>query len=559
MTSKIKYISTAGLLTVLFITSCVKKLDDAYINPNAATRQPVEIIFPAMIGTMIGNSHAAANSFGIAGDIINVARYIQYWNNYQRTTAENGATQFDQMGGVTGSGTAMINTWSMFYWTHGTNLNKIMEWGSEEEKWDFVGAAWALRAWGLFETTQQYGDIVVREAWLSQLQFNYDEQSLAYDSVRAACHRAISFLNRTDGKMDPAKFGASDFYLNKGDLGKWKKFVYGVLARSYAYLHNKSIYSADSVIKYASLSCLTNADNIVATFQNTGITGTKNYMGSTRANINNAATGIRQSKYIADLMSGANPLAFTGTFDPRAWYMLRENPNGTFKGYTASFSAAINPVLPLGDSSRSFAGTLYQTVGYLSPEQGRYIFRDDAPFPVMTASEMQFNIAEALLRSSKFAEAKAAYINAISLNFDMLATLFAANIPAGKEINAANKAAYLASPAVVPAGNITLTHIMLQKYIALYGWGTQETWSDMRRYHYKDLDPATGQQVYANFKVPTGVDLNTAFGNNNGKLVYRVRPSYNSEYIYNIPALTAVGGYPPGNDYHTKEMWFSQK
>jgi hypothetical protein len=561
MKLNIKKIAIVGLLGTILLNSCAKKLDDAYLNPNASTKQPVEVMFPAMIGTMVGNSHASANSYGIAGDIINVSRYIQYWNNYTKTTAENGGTQFDQMGGVTASGTSMINTWSMFYWTHGPNINRIIEWGSEEQKWDFVGAAFVLRAWGWLETTNEYGDIIVSEAFNpSQLQFNYDDQSLAYDSARSAALKALTFLNRTDGNMNPTNFAASDFYLNKGDLNKWKKFAYGVLARSYAYLNNKTTYSADSVIKYATLSCTTNADNIVATFQNTAISGTKNYFGSTRGNVNSANTGLRQSKFIADLMTGANPSAFTGAFDPRTPYLLRENPNGTYKGYSPSFSALINPVLPLGDSSQSFMGTPYQTVGYLNPEQGRYIFRDAAPFPVMTASEMQFILAEALLRKGDQNGAKTAYTNAISLNIDMLASLYPVNIPAGKEITFANKTVYLSNPGIIPLGNITLTHIMLQKYIALYGWGAQETWVDMRRYHYdKDLDPATGQPVYANFKVPTGADLNSLFGNNNGKPVTRIRPSYNSEYIYNIPALTKVGAYPPGNDYHTKEMWFSQK
>jgi len=98
----------------------------------------------------------------------------------------------------------------------------------------------------------------------------------------------------------------------------------------------------------------------------------------------------------------------------------------------------------------------------------------------------------------------------------------------------------------------------------MYAWGVHETWVDMRRFHYSDIDPATSQQVYAGFKVPTGPstaggDLYSgSIGSNNGKLVYRTRPRYNSEYLYNIPALTSIGAYPVGNDYHTKECWFSK-
>jgi hypothetical protein len=95
---------------------------------------------------------------------------------------------------------------------------------------------------------------------------------------------------------------------------------------------------------------------------------------------------------------------------------------------------------------------------------------------------------------------------------------------------------------------------MLQKYIALYGWGMNETWTDMRRYHYTDIEPGTTNQVYADFTPPTGLDL---YVNNKGNLVYRARPRYNSEYLYNVAELTRLGAMEL--DYHTKEQWFSQK
>ena len=77
--------------------------------------------------------------------------------------------------------------------------------------------------------------------------------------------------------MNPTKFAASDFYFNKGDLGRWKKFVHGILARSFAYIHNKITYNPDSVIFHADLAMTTNTDNATAKFQSTGITGTSNY------------------------------------------------------------------------------------------------------------------------------------------------------------------------------------------------------------------------------------------------------------------------------------------
>ena len=73
------------------------------------------------------------------------------------------------------------------------------------------------------------------------------------------------------------------------------------------------------------------------------------------------------------------------------------------------------------------------------------------------------------------------------------------------QITAAEKAAFLADPddrADRPDA-LTLTQIMSQKYIAQWAWGHNELWMDMRRYHYTDIDPASGKQVFPGFAPPT--------------------------------------------------------
>jgi hypothetical protein len=568
-----KYLIVAGVLGAAAFSSCSKQIDEAYANPNAAVRQPVEQIFPSLIGSLTGSSSAAGSAYGQCGDALLIGRYIQMWGSYVASSTDNFGGYYDKMAGVVGASDNMGSMWAAHYYGMGQNLNRVIEWGMEEQKWDFVGAAWALRAWTMLECTNQYGEMILKEAFNTSLQqFHYDSQEEIYDSVRTICRRAVAFLSMTGGGMDPTKFAASDFYFNKGSLDRWKKFTYGILARSFAYISNKASYSADTVIKYCNLSLSTNDDNATAKFQSTGITGTSNYYGTARGNVNNSTSGtaIRQTAFIADLMSGANTLAFPGVADPRAWYILRGNTNGTIKGYSPSWSTAINPVLTTPDLPESFVGTTYANVGYTPAAgvlttigtAGKYIFRDDAEFPIMTASEIAFLKAEALVRKGDYVGAKTAYVNGIGLNFDMLKTKYNINIPAGKDITDPVRDAYLSNPVVVPvtptAATMTLTKVMLQKYIALYAWGVHDTWADMRRFHYSDPDPATSQQVYAGFKVPSGVDLNSLTGNNNGKLVYRTRPRYNSEYLYNIPSLTAIGAYPVGNDYHTKECWFSK-
>ena len=551
------------LLIVIFtFSSCRKKLDQAYANPNAPTVVPVEQIFPSLVGQLNSFFSSAGSAYGLAQDNLLIGRYIQYWGTYSTafspiSTTLSNQSNYDQMGGTVGASDNLGSVWAMFYYGMGQNLNRVVQWGSEQEKWDFVGGALALRAWSMLEVTNEYNHMVLREAFdASKQQFTYQDQPEIYDSVRVIAFRALDYLNRTGGNMNPANFAASDAYLNGGNLDRWKKFVYGVLARSYAYLTNKSTYSADSVIKYASLSCSSNADNITQKFAALGSSGTTNYYGPLRGN----AGSIRQSKYIADLMNGANPDIFTGVQDPRRAHMLQPDSNDTYNGITvwggtSGYSVKDQPfnVWGSGPAAPTSAGT--------SPI---YIFQNNAEYPVMTASEMQFILAEAYLRKGNSAAALAAYVNGISLNFDMLSSKYSTNIPSGAQINATNKASYLANPAIVPAtpSELTLSMVMLQKYIALYGWGVQETWVDMRRYHYTDIDnvTSTGKQVYVGFTPPSGGNL---FSNNNGKLVYRARMRYNSEYLYDIPSLMEIGAVSDvmGTqvlDYHTKLTWFAQ-
>ncbi len=537
----------------LFLASCTKKIDDAYQNPNAPVRVPVQTLLPGIIGGFTAYNSAAGTNFGLQIDDILLGRYIQYWGS--TTAGEN----YGEMGGTIGSDNTG-GIWGAVYFGHGQNVNRMIEWGTEEQRWDYVGVAQAVRAWGWLELTNQYGDAILKEAFRTdQSQFKYDTQPEFYDSCRAVAFRALANLSRTDGNLDPSGLADADAFFNKGDLNKWKKFVYGILARSYIDLSSKNIFQqehyADSAIKYANLAMTTNADNILASFSAANTSnGFNSYFGPTRSNIGT----IRQGAYIANLMSGVNTGTFTGVQDPRRWYILSENLNKTFKGVTPWLGVTEFPGTNNADYPKNFWRNPTPNLTTGTNDSTRYVYSNQGPWPIMTASEMQFIIAEAQYHNGNKTAALAAYSNAISLNFDMLTTTYEKNIPAGRSIDAATKLAYLSNPAVITpvAANLTLSQIMLQKYIALYGWGTHQTWIDMRKYHYVDIDPSTGNQVYTDFVTPPTSPINYLISTNNGKLVYRCRPRFNSEYLYNIPELTRIGAI--NNDYNTYECWFSK-
>ena len=555
-----KTIIFLGMVSVLFSVSCKKKIDDAYLNPNAPIKVPIESILSGVIGSFTAFFSSAGTGYGVQADGILLGRYIQYWGS--QTNGE----LYGTMGFPGAPASASDNTgglWAAVYYGQGQNVNKIIQWGSEEQKWDYVGVAYAIRAWGWLELSNVHGDAILKEAFnVDQQQFHYDTQPEFYDSCRVICHRALSYLNRTDGNVSQTNLAIGDFYMFNGDVNKWKKFVYGILARSFINLSRKSDFLsknyADSAIVYANLSIKDNADNAMVKVKGGLTSQVNNYFGPFRGNIG----AIRQASYPADLMSGTNAQAFNGVADPRRWYMLRENINGTFKGFTVWLGAG---GLSTNDYPFNFWGPVLPATGPIVPsataapviDSSRYLYQNTSPWPMMTASEMQFVIAEAAYLKGDKPTALAAYINAIGLNFDMLTTTYPQNIRPANVITPTirnNFVSNLTNPNVIPAtaSGLTLTHIMLQKYIALYAWGVQQTWTDMRKYHYTDIDPATGNQVYAAFTPPSGTNL---ISTNNGKLAYRCRPRYNSEYLYNIPELTRIGAL--ALDYNTVQPWFT--
>ncbi len=531
--------------------SCSKQIDEAYQNPNAPVRVPVESLLPNLIAAMAGNY----GGHGTMPDIRYIGAYIQNFQFYLPLSV------YDQMGYTNSAGDVGQSTWRMHYYDIGQNNVKMIEWATEEKKWDYVGVGKAIFAWSWLTLTDYYSDVILDDAFRTEkITFKYDTQEKVYDHVRKLCFESLENLNKTGDGVDRANLAKGDAFFYNGDTDKWKKFVYGILARYYNHQSNKANYKPDSVIYYSNLSMGSNADNGLVKFQAGALSASNNFFGPFRGNFVGTTiaspTAIRQGSYIANLMNGTNA-EFQGVPDPRAWYMLRGNTNGTIVGVVPNDGQA---VLAANDRPESFwgvsqAGTAANNTAPANDNNCRFIFRNSAPFPIMTASEVKFMIAEAAFRNKDIATAYAAYKEGISLSFDMLSSTYNANIPAGKEITAGNKLAYMNDPKVVPAtpAGLTLTKIMLQKYISMFAHGALETWMDMRRFHYSDIDPITGFQVYRDFVVPTGADL---FVDNQGMTVQRVRPRFNSEYVWNILELQRIGA--TGNDYHTKKLWVTE-
>jgi hypothetical protein len=557
-----KIILSLAFITAIAATSCKKYLDDAYKNPNLDTSAPPEEVLQSCISNM---------HYGMAFDARQLGFYVQ---NFASVV---GLNQWERQGYLLTGGSANqgSDTYRMHYWNMGFNIIDMIDSGKVSGKFDYVAASYSLNAWSWMVTADQYGEMPVLQAFeKGRLAFDYDNQDVAYNLSIRYCDSALAYWNRAAAMTAPT-LAIGDAFFYRGDQAKWKKFVYGLKARLYSRWGNKAGFitnQADSVIKYVDLAFASTADDAMVRFDiNKPLTNSRNFFGPTRGNVG----GFRVGAFPAAILSrnlttivGAPSSNVFGNLidDPRANYMFRPSPDGIHRGIICN-QQADNGTTPTDRRVPSFWGTVAQTA---SPGLGvdtgaRTFFRNDAPFPIMTYSELQFLKAEILLKKGQNAAAKTAFENGINGHIDMLNTHFTGylqplgvNSPAtftNVQISPASRALLIGDPFLNPPANaLSLRHIMCQKYIACYGWGFAETWVDMRKYDFADAVYPNATMANPNFY--SILPLISLFPDNAGKQAHRIRPRYDSEYLWNIPALTSVGGF--AIDYHTKKTWFAQ-
>jgi hypothetical protein len=507
-----------SVVLISSVTSCKKYLDEAFPNPN----KPVEVDPDAVLPAVISNV-----ARGLFFDARFLGNYVDYWH---RTAT--GIT-WERMGYDPGNDNG-AEKWRTHYWNLGLNLLNAIRDGRNTGRPEYAGAGYALFALSWLQLADYHGDVILDEAFKTeQLTFKYNTQDEVYEYVKKICDSAIFYFNQVTTPSDGFSSKGDKFFYG-GNIARWKKFVYGVKAMTFHRYYLKSNYSADSVIKYVNLSYSSAADDAIIKFDASlsAITTTAlNFYGPTRGNMG----GYRASKYLIDMMNGTS--FFTGVVDPRRNYIFRADSNGNFNGLAANVG--------LTTGTRTAPWNFWGFNSTATPAGGvdtgaRTFFKNVSPFPILTYGWLQFIKSEAALKKNDLATAKAAYIEGINGSFDLLTS---SNFTGYTPITSTARSNYLASTVVVP-DVITIQHIMLQKFVSLWPYGTEEIWVDLRKYQY---DPT----IFINY-----VPVASLYPDNGGKLVQRARPRYNSEYLWNVGELTKIGA--TALDYHTVPVWFSK-
>ena len=292
-----------------------------------------------------------------------------------------------------------------------------------------------------------------------------------------------------------------------------------------------------------------------------------------------------------------------GHFDPRPLLKLgTASGNDTtgvkdpklFRKYYFKGSGFTSATGPIGQAENFWGRT--EAITDAKDGEGRWLYSNGAPYVLTTYAELLFDLAEVQFKYGSKADAFETWKKAIAADMEFsakyiqkesLVTVGGKVYHQGDKVDQATFKAmaqeYLNGPFVagLPMSEFSLSHIMMQKYIALFPWGASEVWVDLRKYHYdiaytgdvpklgngwdktlinqKRDDDAT--KVYKGFYLaPANVQGRRSAYNerNNGAPCYRLRPRYNSEYMWNLNNLKALKPIPgDADDYQCSIPWFA--
>jgi hypothetical protein len=613
MKKKLLYI-LVPLLTL--VSSCEKYLD---VNKNVDAPDNVEgYLYLSNILQQYQGFYWDVRAIGPLTQMMGTTTYTNFANHFYTLASDAGG-----------------EVWRVVYWNQGMNLENMINQSIEAEEWTLAGIGYAIKAFGWDALTKIHGEVPLKDAFVpDMLTHSYDYQDDVYEKVREWANLSIELLEREDKTNYGSKITNND-HIYGGDKAKWIKFANAVIVRNLSSLSNKNDFKdkyAQQLIDAAAKSFQSADDDAAVKLaggsQQAPYSGFNNFWGTARLNL---TYSYFQHEYAVQVFTGTVPeydlatgdkirltdnpyypfkvannqvitdtlLNVTGHFDPRVTLKLgtTSNPNylnldnadsvKAYKYYGGRFTSTVGPI---GTAPSFYGRNIASTfTGTVHDGIGRWIYRDDAPYILTTYSEIQFCLAETYFKLGRNADALATFKKAVAADFATAARY----IYPGKEgsptggdkisRNVFNKLAneYINGPYVNGLTDLSLSHIMMQKWVALYPWGAAEAWVDMRKYHY-DIDytgeyPSNGNgwiqaQLEQKFdtnptKVYKGLYLNPAQVQdrkgaydirNEGAPSYRLRPRYNSEYMWNLPALENLKPIPgTADNYQTSIPWFA--
>lgn len=492
---KILYIIAASATVVL--GACNKWLD-INDNPNSAnaTVPLPEQRLPSILAQFAdGYESAGTRAVHVTHQLANV--YVATARNYLLTRWYSDAA-------------AANWPWQAWYVNTAVNIQPMMDKAEELGAYHYIGVGKIIKAWGFGYLADFYGVLPYQEFDNPDIITPaFDDAEYVYGQIIPLLDEAVLDLQKTQEASAPA-LAVGDTY-NAGKVENWIKLAYGLKARFLSHLNKKSIYNEEAI-----LAALANAPQSMeesTIFQYVDQTETTESTVQSALQYVNTSASTRVSKlyldYILNRYTGA-PTGARDMQDPRFELLVphSEDPDGTMRpsiGVDFSSDVVLNgpAAYSYSAASNSFSNkdSVYVQLREAVAANGRVLStgtwynHKDSKGLLLTAAEMKFIEAELRLRREESSLALAAYKAGIRLHMQIMG------------IDATTIDDFLSSTSVVQSATaLTLSHVMIQKYIALSY--SPEQWVDMRRLNFctdaaGNYNEETG--VYKGYKRPRHV------------------------------------------------------
>jgi len=401
-----------------------------------------------------------------------------------------------------------IPQWRRHFHDISINAKHVIQSAQRENSSNYEGVANIIYAFSVLTSTDMFGDMPFSESLTGNPAPKYDDQSFIYDEALKILTNTITLLEQTDLNTS-RKMTSTEDNLFGGNINKWIKFAHAIKARALLHLTPNVNSNYDAIITEANIALEEWNDALFSYSSSNGSPLQLNQWGASKSK--------PDWDYRANMLDKSAPTHFMliEAFkydeenkiikDPRQDTLMKPNSNGEYLYVYPSEGKAAN--LKEDDYP-----DLYDS----------YVTGDLSPIYFFTEEELHFILSEAYFYTGDKTKAFNEFKLGISVNMNR------AGVDQGLISDFINGE-------TIPQNEstLTLTDIMMQKYVAL--WLQGEVWTDMRRYDYSD-------QIYPGLKKPRYSAYYWDRSNPN-EWIERLPYDTETEEIYNKPELERLGAY----------------
>lgn len=452
--------------------------------------------------------------------------------------------------------------WQAWYVNTAVNIQPMIDAANKVGANHYVGVGKIIKAWGFGYMVDCYGILPYDEFDNKDiLTPKFDEGEYIYGKILPILDEAIVELSKTQDQYAPS-LKEGDTY-NGGDTQKWIKLAYGLKARFLNHFSKKASYNSDEILNLLAKAPSSSLDGTIYQYVDEGPDVSDNSKAALQWS--NTGTTARITKLYYDYITNNYTDAPSGSnnmVDPRLDLLVPSMDNGagvmvrskvvdmqsslpstgpvavTFNEKNNKFSHADSVYISLRGNKVTSTGRVLSTGTWYTQKGGKGL--------LLTGAEMKFIEAEIRFKKGQTAQALQAYKDGIKIHMEILG------------VNSAEITKYLTSTSVVQdVSKLTLSHIMIQKYIALSY--SQEQWADLRRMDFctdasGNYNEAVG--IYKGFNRPGHVFTNSFPNATDWPRRFAIASYENSYNLDQVKKADPDAGSPT---YITKPVFWDKK